>query len=169
MIAGGRGIKYFGCFAVFYEERFFRLGIRRLTRFTIAFTGMVISPQHCSGSSPRCPAKVSEDESFAIIQPTDLHRVTLRLPRKSSIRDQPSPLRESSHSTKTSSPFAVVTFTQTFYACPQCGCSNSALIAFAGSHLFSSKTGNFSGCSYALDFQNSSPFASVALPSNVQN
>jgi len=64
--------------------------------------GIVISPQHCSGFSARCPARVREFLSWAIIHPTDLQRVASRSAHRSSIRVQPSPRRESSHSTSTS-------------------------------------------------------------------
>ena len=70
---------------------------------TIHLAGIVMSPQHCSGSSPICPLSVSDESSLAIIHPTDLHFVTLWPLRRSSIRVQPSPLRESTHSTKASS------------------------------------------------------------------
>jgi hypothetical protein len=94
----------------------FRGVIFRTARF-----GMVRSPQHCLGLSPKWLARVRDSPSFAITHPTDRQCVILL--SSSSRGTHPSPRRESSHSTKTNlnSP---ATVTPLFpWQCPHRGCS----------------------------------------------
>ena len=93
--------------------------------------GIVKSPQHWSGFSPKCPARVSDFLSLAMIQPTERQAVTVL--SSSSRRTHPSPRRESSHSTSTNSLLRAATGTP---ASTETGCSHATLIAFTAVHLF---------------------------------